>query len=100
MLNPVTVARTSSSITISWTRPNFDGSVSYNIDLNDPNDALKFQEVAKNIVGDSQTMGHVLTGLDPFTTYVVKVTATNGEDTDVCQFASKTAEGSEKLFAT
>ena len=76
-----------------WSRPSFPGDIVYSV-------GRRIQglvtTVDSGITDSGSTVTYTLTGLEPFVTYTVIVTAmgTNIQDPNICQIAAKTSEGS------
>ena len=87
-----------STATITWQRPpDVSGSISYTVERMVRNSGQSFQG-AENFESDDTMLSNTLTGLSPFTSYLVRVTASSGSvEHDVCTTIVTTAEGGEAL---
>lgn len=82
------------TITTTWNRPGAADGYVYSIARTDP-PSLGFIEVANSITDAGDSISYMLTGLAPFTTYTLQVTATGGDlrDPNTCELTGKTLEG-------
>ena len=72
------VSRTNTSITIQWTTPTRTGRPDYyyNVEYSDPNDPSRYIQHNRRRITNANT--HRVTGLQPNTTYVIRVSVHNG----------------------
>ena len=101
--NLVVVSSTDTTITLRWTRPLTTGRSDffYKVFYSDPDSIGDFISSEDNLVTNSGTVTYEVTGLVPFTSYILQVTTHNGvsdQDPDnshlrVQDVSSSTMEG-------
>ena len=74
------VSSTNTTITLRWTRPLITGRSDffYRVFYSDPNSIGDFISSEDNLVTNSGTVTYEVTGLVPFTSYILQVTTHNG----------------------
>ena len=102
------ISRTSTAIIVSWTRPTTTGRPDffYRVQHSDPNNVEQFIiTVDDNLRDSGNEVTYTVSGLVPFTNYIVRVTTHNGvsdQDPDShlrqCEVTNRTVEGS-KLYS-
>ena len=70
---------TSTNVTVTWTRPEVIGRPDfyYTLQYSDPDNIGEFLP-AEVIVNSALSVSHPVTGLQPYTTYTIRVTSRNG----------------------
>ena len=95
------ISRTSTAINVSWTRPTTTGRPDffYRVQYSDPNNVGQFITVNDNLRDSGNEVTYTVSGLVPFTNYIVRVSTHNGvsdQDPDShlrqCQVTSMTRE--------
>ena len=72
---------TTTSMTVRWTRPEVTGRSDfyYTLQYSDPDNIGEFlPAIPLRIVNSSLSVSHTVTGLQPYTTYTIRVTSHNG----------------------
>ena len=74
------VSSTDTTITLRWTRPLTTGRSDffYGVSYSDPNNIGEFISSEDNLVTNSGTVTYEVTGLVPFTSYILQVSTHNG----------------------
>ena len=76
-----TTTVTSTSVTVRWTRPEVTGRTDfyYTLQYSDFDNIGKLlPAVPSMIVNSALSVSHIVTGLQPYTTYTIRVTSHNG----------------------
>ena len=72
---------TSTNVTVRWTRPEVTGRPDfyYTLQYSDPDNIGEFlPAVPIKIVNSALSVSYTITGLEPYTTYTIRVTSHNG----------------------
>ena len=94
-----TISQTDTTINITWTPPGpVNGDIlSYTIERRFSNDGIFVK--AGNLTSNNRDLSYTLSGLSPFTTYIMRVNASNSTHiAEMCEIAGKTMEGGMYSF--
>ncbi len=93
MLNLTTSSVTPTTANVTWVRPDtYTGIASYSIELV----GRAMQEIMIN--STENVLNFMLSELDPFTTYTLRLTASNSQSSQMCTTVVTTAEGGMYLI--